>query len=123
VSGLTLDRATDDFYKILLRSLEWATENPDAIEDFSDKQGIDLKIMPNPTSGIVNLSFALDASGNVQIDIYDITGKRVESIESGYLDTGRNTLRLDFTDKPDAPYIISLITKNSVLTRKILKTQ
>jgi hypothetical protein len=45
----------------------------------------------------------------------------MESIESGYLDAGRNTLMLDFTDKPNAPYIISLITENSVLTRKVIK--
>jgi hypothetical protein len=71
----------------------------------------------------VNLSFELDASGKVQIDIYDITGKMIESFEPGYLDAGRNTLTLDFTDKPNAQYIVSLITENNVLTRKVLKTQ
>jgi hypothetical protein len=112
---------TDDYYKIIKRSLEWVTDNLDAVEDFSGRQGFDLRIMPNPTSGIVDLSFALNTSGTVQVEIYDITGKRMESIESGYLDAGRNRLRLDFTDKPDAAYIISLITESSVLTRKVIK--
>jgi hypothetical protein len=59
----------------------------------------------------------------VQIDIFDITGKRMESIESGYFNAGPNKLILDFTDKPHAAYIVSLITENSVFTGKILKTQ
>ena len=121
--GLTGGHATEDFNNLIKRSLEWATDNLSSVEDCDDKQEDDLSIMPNPTSGIVNLSFTLNTSGNVQIDIYDITGKMIESLESGYLDAGPNTLTLNFTDKPNAQYIVSLITENSVLTRKILKTQ
>ena len=122
-AGLTGGFATDDYYNLIKRSLEWVTDNESSVEDFTGKQEYDLSIMPNPTSGIVNLSFTLNTSGNVQIDIYDITGKMIESLESGYLDAGPNTLTLDFTDKPNAQYIVSLITDNNVLTRKILKTQ
>jgi hypothetical protein len=119
--GLEGAFATDDYYQIVKRSLEWATDNYSPVEDYIDKRGYDLRIMPNPTSRFVNLSFALNSSGEVQIDIYDITGKMIETIESGYLDAGRNTLRIDFTDKPNAPYIISVITEENVLTRKVLK--
>jgi hypothetical protein len=120
---LTGGYATAEFHDLIKRSLEWVTDNLSSVEDFSDMQANDLRIMPNPTSGIMNLSFALDVSGKVQIDIYDITGKMVESFESGFLNAGPSTLTLDLTDKPNADYIISLKTENSVLTRKVLKTK
>lgn len=113
--------ATDQYDMIMERSLEWVTDNLNPVKDFVDKQGYDLMIMPNPASGAVKLSFTLDASGKVQINIYDITGKMMETVESGYLNAGRNTLTLDFTDKPSAQYIISVISDNNVMTGKICK--
>ena len=117
------ETAADGFYTIIERSLEWVTDNLNPVEDFIDEKGFDLRIMPNPTSGIVNLSFALNASGKVQIHIYDITGKLMETVESGYLNAGRNTVTLDFTDKPNAQYIISVVTGKDVMTGKICKNQ
>ncbi|MBN2213692.1 MAG: T9SS type A sorting domain-containing protein [Bacteroidales bacterium] len=113
--------ATNDFNNIIHKSLEWAAGNVNAIKNPIDLTKNYLNILPNPAKGIVNVSFALDAPGKVRLNIYDITGKIIETLESGYLDAGPNTIKLDFTDKSGAQYIINIITGNSVLTGKICK--
>ncbi len=113
--------ATDDFNNIIRRSLEWTTGNLNAIENYRDTKQHNISFMPNPTKGMVNVSFTLNTSGKVQLNIYDITGKAIETMESGYLDAGPNTIKLDFTDKANAQYIINIITENDVLTGKICK--
>jgi hypothetical protein len=122
-NGLTGGFHTPEYFDLILRSIQWVTDNPSSVEDLTDNKRNDLGIMPNPTSGTVNLSFAMATSGKVQIDIYDITGKRVETIESGYLGAGQNTLTIDLSDMSNGQYIVRLKTFDNVLTRKVLKTQ
>ena len=113
--------ATDDFNSIIQKSLEWASGRISSLEKFGSREQNGLSLMPNPTRGIVNVSFTLSTPEIVKINIYDITGKIIESLESGYLNAGPNNIELDLTDKADAQYIIRLITDNCVLTGKICK--
>ena len=58
----------------------------------SASNGLNLfSIYPNPALDNVSLRFNADVSSIVTVDLYDITGRRVQQLFSGKLDAGENT--------------------------------
>jgi len=43
---------------------------------------------PNPFNSTTKIPFALDAGGNVQLNIYDLTGRKIRSLLNGYFAEG-----------------------------------
>ena len=110
----------DDFYLLLGRCVRWVTDDY-TIESANAPRNYNLIAGPNPTTGMVNLSMNLLEAGDVRINIYDITGKLMKSINSGYLNAGYNTIPLDFSDLPQAQYLYEVVTRSSILKGKIIK--
>lgn len=112
--------ATDEFNQLVLYSLKWVVEDLEIESVSNNSQQYNLKAWPNPTIGILNLSFTLPISGNVKVNIYDIAGKFVETINSGYLTAGYNTIKLDFSGMAKAQYIYEIITEDDILRGKVI---
>ena len=53
---------------------------------------------PNPANVSARFAFALPHSGAVEIDAFDISGRRVRSIARGVRNAGRNEVAWDLTD-------------------------
>jgi hypothetical protein len=68
----------------------------------SSEQGayltLTLRNDPNPFFGSTTLRFQLPIDGPVDVSIYDITGKRIRSLEAGTLQAGNHALEWNSTD-------------------------
>lgn len=73
-----------------------------------------VSIYPNPTSDILNISLK-NAEEIETADMYDMTGKKVKSLE---LVNGTN--QVSVTDLPKGMYIIRMQTSDAVMTEKVM---
>ena len=80
---------------------------------------INLSISPNPTSGLVDLSYELPRGmESVQWSLIDLKGRH---IMQGLLERGGRTLSLDLTDYPVGWYQLQVRIKEGSGTLGILK--
>jgi hypothetical protein len=111
---------TGDFLEFMVRCVRWATDDY-PVEGMNTPGLYDLEIGPNPTRGMVHVSLNLPEAGNVTVNIYDITGRLVESTNPGYLNAGHNFIQFDLSGMVGAQYIYEIITGNDVLKGKIIR--
>jgi len=72
-----------------------------------NRNDMSLRIYPNPANDFVSLNYTLDLGGNVDISLYDLTGKKVLSRSFGYYSEGDHELTFSF-DLPEGIYMIVL---------------
>ena len=116
-----MSEPTEEFIDFLVICIRWATD--DIPSSVSDMQSNNLSIYPNPTNGIVNVSLTLPVSENVRVNIYDIAGKLMKTIDSDDLSAGYHTISFDISGLAEAQYIYEITTKNDILRGKICKTK
>jgi len=80
------------------------------------------KVSPNPTNGSFVLSYNLEKSGQVVIDMYNSTGLKTRTLVNNYQDAGMHVIRLDMKDQNEKPglYYIQLITDGEATTLKLM---
>lgn len=72
---------------------------------------------PNPFNPTTHISFQLPDAGPVTLNIYDLTGRRVQQILPGTVQSGRHTILFDGSLLPSGVYFYNLRTENQNLTR------
>lgn len=92
------------------------------VNDFNETGVIrSLKTYPNPMNDVLNISFeGLVASGDLYIELYDITGKLVSSMKTPML-KGDQQCKLDIASLPSGTYICKLTVGNDTISMKVLK--
>ena len=80
----------------------------------------DLTVFPNPFNDKTNVSFYLNSSQNVTVDVYDAMGKKVSTIDSGLLTEGPQTLELDASELTKGVYFIRMNVNNELISNKII---
>jgi hypothetical protein len=76
------------------------------------------KIYPNPSNGLFNLSLAKVSSGEVDIEVYTLSGTKIYE-EVQYLYAGETqTLELDITSVPQGVYLLKI--NGTYLNQKLI---
>ena len=76
-----------------------------------------LKIFPNPTSQILNIELSDDWTSETTLEVYDITGKLVQShITSNTLNT------FDLSHLPNGQYLLKVTNASRVLIQRFVKS-
>ena len=114
------DYATQEFNELVVNSLMWVTRDYEA-EKVNDLQQEALRVWPNPTNGVAHISFDLAVAGNVAINIYDITGKLMDVVDTGMLPAGENTIQLDLSDRAGAVYLYEIRTGSEIIRGQVCK--
>ncbi|MEA3266940.1 MAG: T9SS type A sorting domain-containing protein [Candidatus Fermentibacteria bacterium] len=83
---------------------------------------------PNPFSAQTAISFGLPVSGNVRVNVFDMTGRLVTTIANEEMAAANHTIVWDGTDSNGLTvgagvYFCRLETAGQVLTQKMLKVQ
>ena len=78
---------------------------------------------PNPTSGMVDLTYNLSQSGELNIIVRDITGKLVVSKNEGSLATGAHKTKLDLSSLAEGVYTYELNVNSNTTFGKIVLTK
>lgn len=86
-------------------------------------QASNLSIYPNPISSRSYASFDISKEGPYQLDVYDISGTRVQNIIDGYANkAGSYTVTMkDFSSFSAGIYFLRLTTANEILNIRFIK--
>lgn len=74
---------------------------------------------PNPFNPATVINYTLPEAGNVALEVFDMTGRRVAVLTHGVQAAGSHSIDFDASDLSSGVYMYRLQTAGSVLTRKM----
>ena len=89
--------------------------NPEIPQEFSLMQNY-----PNPFNPTTTIAYQLTESGHVSLTIYDLLGKEIETLVSESQSRGKYQVLFDANDLVSGVYIYRLMTKDAVVTKKMV---
>ncbi|MEE1189728.1 MAG: T9SS type A sorting domain-containing protein [Bacteroidales bacterium] len=81
---------------------------------------VQMNLFPNPAANTTVLNYSLATSSNVVMNIYDINGRLVSSLDKGRQSSGAHNQVIDVRSMQEGIYMIQLITNNAVSTAKLI---
>ena len=80
---------------------------------------------PNPFNQLTTINYSVSETGQVDVTIYDVLGKRIRSLASGYHQPGIYEVSWDGTDNSGSPvpggmYICRMNARNFIAHKKVL---
>ncbi len=75
---------------------------------------------PNPFNASTNISYDIPSATDVRIDIYDILGRKVETLVDSYHQAGRHNVTWHASDKPSGIYLYKIQAGDFSQTRKCI---
>lgn len=92
--------------------------SPSSINDIGDAVS-ELNIYPNPTNDAITIAFNLKKTGQVLIELIDLTGKKVAVITDEKINREMVKKQFNTTAIPAGNYIVRLTADTKILTKKI----
>jgi len=75
---------------------------------------------PNPASSSLIISYELTQNGSVELNIYDLSGRLVETLVSGEQTAGRHSVSWDSSVAATGIYLIHLEAAGEAITRRVV---
>ena len=75
---------------------------------------------PNPAAGLARIEFSLPAAAEVELTVYDLAGRRVDTLVDGPLAAGRHAVAWDAATVSPGVYLYRLTTPDDILTRRLV---
>jgi len=75
---------------------------------------------PNPFNPTTNIRFYLDTAQEVRLEVYDVSGRWVQSLKTGFLNQGNHQLAFDASHLPSGAYFILLQTQTKRYATKVM---
>ena len=80
-----------------------------------------VRIYPNPSSSEVNIELqAPDELSNLDVNMYDISGRLIQRVYSGRLSGAKQSFRVDVSNLPNGLYFIQFNTPHGQFTEKLV---
>lgn len=79
-----------------------------------------LKVYPNPASSITNLDYNLPKASKVTLQVYDMNGRLLSSLDKGNQSSGQHSIQMNVQNMKSGVYMIRIITNNSTNTAKLI---
>jgi hypothetical protein len=100
-------------------------EDATTVEDTPSRRPIELEIFPNPANPATTIAFELPRAGHVQLEVYDVAGRRVRILVSSHRDAGRHEVLWDGRDRDGSRvssgvYMVRLKTPDQTQSRRAL---
>ena len=77
-------------------------------------------IYPNPFNSIINITYGVPKYTNVQIVIFDLTGKKVATLINKIQSSGYHSIDWNADNHASGIYFIKMITDEYINTKKII---
>ena len=75
---------------------------------------------PNPFNPTTTMKLTMPASGDIQVEVYNLLGQVVATLTSGYKDTGTYTITWDATDVSSGIYFVKAQADGFTATQKLM---
>lgn len=99
-----------------------ATLPTTSVEDLTNRGGI--KVYPNPTQGMSIIEYQVEKTSDVTIELFNLLGKRMETLVSDRKFAGIQNAEVDLTGLPVGQYFIKVnINNEKVRTVKLSHVQ
>lgn len=109
----------DNYESINVSTVLW-TLNNDMTNVKSEQFTINVSIFPNPANEVLWLQFAELPYRNLQINLQDILGRTLQTINT--VDMNSESITIDLSEYENAVYLLSIIENgHSIFTKKIIK--
>ncbi len=79
-----------------------------------------LRVYPNPASSTTTLDYALTDASNVTLQVYDMNGRLLSSLDKGRQSSGQHSLQMNVQNMKSGVYMIRIITNKSTNTAKLI---
>lgn len=97
-----------DYYGVTMFEVGINERNYDEYAELSDRNHMKISAYPNPVNGGSRILFDLKRSGNVEVSLYDILGRKVKTVYSGFLQAGNNSFPWDGHGVASGCYFINV---------------
>jgi len=77
-------------------------------------------ISPNPFNPTANITYELKESGHVEINIYSIGGEKIASLQNGFLNAGKYSVKFNGSYFSSGIYVIEMKSNSFHFTRKAI---
>jgi hypothetical protein len=74
---------------------------------------------PNPARETTTIAFALAEAGDVTLEVFDLSGRKVATVEEGYRSAGENEATLDTGTLAAGVYIYRLRAGDKVAAKRL----
>jgi thiol-disulfide isomerase/thioredoxin len=75
---------------------------------------------PNPFNPTTNIKFDITRNGIVKLEVYDITGRVMNTLVNGKLEAGKYAYTMNSSNMPSGVYFYKLETENYLMTRRMI---
>jgi hypothetical protein len=91
------------------------------IDEIANYNGIDLRQnVPNPANGTTMVRFEMLQSRNVTVEMRDLQGRLIQSVQRGQLPAGTHQVELNVADLQTGIYTYTLVADGMRLTKKMM---
>ena len=78
------------------------------------------KNYPNPATDVTNINVTLQEAGSIQLDVSNLLGQKVKSLNLGHYNKGLHTLTIDIADLESGIYVYTLSTGADAVAGKMI---
>ncbi|UCH78244.1 MAG: T9SS type A sorting domain-containing protein [Candidatus Coatesbacteria bacterium] len=78
---------------------------------------------PNPAHERTTIAFSLPEAGNIALEVYDLSGRKVATVAEGYYEPGPHEVQFDTGKLTAGVYLYTLTTATERATRKLAVTR
>jgi hypothetical protein len=75
---------------------------------------------PNPFNNSTSFTYQIPINDYVEINLYDINGRKINTIDAGFQKAGKHRVEIKFTDLSSGIFFYSLETGNRKITKKCM---
>lgn len=75
---------------------------------------------PNPFNPTTNIAFTLPVRSNVRIQVFDILGREIESVDLGSRSAGQHIYEFNGSNRASGVYFYRLVTEEFIETKKMM---
>lgn len=94
-----------------------------SIDEMGYTNGIKFITYPNPVINEMTITYDVQNAGEVKIEIRDITGKIIKTVNEGHKTSGRYTASMDVRDLSAGNYLVSVSSGTHMIAQKITITR
>jgi hypothetical protein len=84
------------------------------------REGFALNALPNPAQGRTEVRFLLPRAAKVSLEVYDLAGRRVQSLAQGLREAGSYSQTWDGRNSPAGVYFVRLSAGGESLTQRLV---
>jgi hypothetical protein len=113
--GTSMEIAIADIQKLTFDLTTAIEQHPEIV-----KQLLKLKVYPNPAKDQVVIDYCVEEKGQVVIEIFNINGLQLQTINPGFLHPGNYSHKMNLRHLSAGTYVCRIHQNNQFVTKKII---